>query len=357
MVNIALDATPLTTLTGGVSRYTSELALSLAAEYESDDFWLLSDQPFHQPLTKARNLHFGNGARSVLERRWWLWGLQSEISRLQIDVFHGTDFAVPYVPVRPSVLSLHDLSPWLDAAWHSAADRVRTRTPVLLRLGLATLVLTPSEAIRREAMARFRLQPDRIVSVPHGASEIFRPVEPKRCAPYFLFVGTLEPRKNLGLLLGAWRAVRERHPVDLVLIGRRREDFPNLSPEPGLHLCGPLPDAQLPAFYSGCLACVYPSLYEGFGLPVLEAMQCGAPVVTSRDPAIVETAGNAAIALDVNEPALWAEALTAICEDATLRGNLRERSLRRAASFSWGKTARQTREVYDEAAKRFRRKT
>ena len=168
-------------------------------------------------------------------------------------------------------------------------------------------------------------------------------------------MGTLEPRKNLGLLVGAWRAVRQRHPVDLVLIGRHRHDFPNLPPEPGLHLCGPLPDARLPAFYAGCLACVYPSLYEGFGLPVLEAMQCGAPVITSRDPAIMETAGEAGICLNVNEPARWAEALTAICEDAALRENLRERSLRRAACFSWQKAARQTREVYDEAAKRFRR--
>ena len=170
-----------------------------------------------------------------MERRWWLWGLQSEISRLKIDLFHGTDFAVPYVPVRPSVLTLHDLSPWLDPAWHTAAERVRKRTPVLLRLGLATLLLTPSEAIRREAIARFRLSVDRIVSVPHAASAVFRPVlAPQPETPFFLFVGTLEPRKNVGMLVDAWREVRARHSVSIwFLPAGVATTFPNYVPNQG----------------------------------------------------------------------------------------------------------------------------
>ncbi len=358
MVKIALDATPLTELTGGVSRYTSEIAVKLAECFPEDELWLLSDQAFEMPGASLPNLKKGGGTGGILERRWWLWGLQNEISRRRINVFHGTDYAVPYVPISPTVLSLHDLSPWLNPSWHSAADRVRKRTPVLLRLGLATLVLTPSEAIRRAAIERFRLPPGRVISVAHAASTLFRPIQTRAPAvPYFLFVGTLEPRKNIGLLLEAWREVRKVHAVDLVLVGRRREDFPMLETEPGLHVLGSVPDERLPELYSGCLACVYPSLYEGFGLPVLEAMQCGAAVITSKDPAILETAGDAALTLDVGKPELWVEALTSAIENPALLANLRKRSLQQAAEFSWEETARKTREVYAEAVKRFRRKS
>ena len=127
--------------------------------------------------------------------------------------------------------------------------------------------------------------------------------------PYLLYVGTLEPRKNLGFLLDVWREVRRKHPVDLVLAGRRRADFPKLAAEPGLRVEGFVPDEELPKLYSGALACLYPSCYEGFGLPVLEAMQCGAVVIASRDPAIAEVAGDAAILLEVSDRRAWVETL------------------------------------------------
>ncbi len=286
-MKIALDATPLTVPSGGARRYTEELSRALANEFPDDEFWLLSDQAFDLPPDAPPNLKTGRGPENLLERRWWLWGLQSEISRRGIEVFHGTDFAVPYLPIRPSVMTLHDLSPWMDPAWHAEADRVRNRTPMLLRLGLATMIITPSEAVRRQAMERFRLQANRVMAVPHAASAHFRPVSARRDRPpYLLYVGTLEPRKNISLLMDVWREVRKTHPVELVLAGRRREDFPQLAPEPGLHLAGLTPEEDLSQLYSGAMICLYPSYYEGFGLPVLEAMQCGAAVVASNDPAI-----------------------------------------------------------------------
>jgi glycosyltransferase involved in cell wall biosynthesis len=358
MMKIALDATPLTIPSGGVRRYTEELSRALAESFPEDEFWLFSDQRFEPALPEHANLKVGRGPRNLLERRWWLWGLQGEISRLGIDVFHGTNFAVPYLPIRASVMTLHDLSPWMDPSWHVEADRVRKRTPMLLRLGLATMVITPSEAVRQQALQSFRLQASRVVAVPLAAARNFQPVvEPSLSPPYLLYVGTLEPRKNLSLLLDVWREVRRQYPIELVLAGRRRGDFPEIPAESGLHLRGLTPEQDLPKLYSGALAVIYPSFYEGFGLPVLEAMQCGAAVVTSRDPAISEVAGDAAILVDVNDRRAWIQALTALINQPDLIRVLREKSLARAAQFSWTKTAQLTREVYGHAVERFRKKT
>ncbi len=358
-MRVALDATPLTVLTGGVRRYTAELARALAENFSADDFWLLSDQHFDNPAAEFRNLRCGRGPRNAAERRWWLYGLPRELSRLRIDVFHGTDFAAPYLPLRPSVMTVHDLSPWLDPCWHFSANRIRKRTPLLLRLGLATMVITPSEAVRRAAIERFHLRPERVVAIPHAVPPSFHPV-PTNGKPrnYFLYVGTLEPRKNLLLLIDSWREVRARHAahlkVDLKLVGRRREDFPALPPEPGLEITGPVPDDELPALYSGAIACAYPSHYEGFGFPVLEAMQCGAAVIASRDAAISETAGEAALLLEANDVRAWTEALAAAAADPPWLCELRAKGLQRASQFSWKRTAARTREVYCEAARRFR---
>lgn len=338
----ALDATPLTVPTGGVMRYTLELSRALAANYAEDEYWLLSDQPFAMPAAPG-NLHKGDGPRTAAGRRWWLWGLEREMMRRQVEVFHGTDFSVPYIARRPSVMTVHDLSPWL---FKDASRRVRRRVPVLLRAHIPTMIITPSEAVRRAAIARFGIDQERVAAVPLAASNHFRPVEtPPPERPYFLFVGTLERRKNIDRLIEAWREVRKSQDVDLVLAGRVRDGFAAPAPEPGLRILGAVPEEDLPALYSGAVACVYPSLYEGFGLPVLEAMQCGATVITSRDPAIMEVSEGAAVHVDATDVRALAEAMRA-------RPVRREESLKRAALFSWPATARRTREVYD-AARRF----
>lgn len=337
----ALDATPLTVPTGGVMRYTLELSRALAANYPADEYWLLTDQPLEIPV--AVNLHKGDGPRTAAERRWWLWGLDREMMRRKVEVFHGTDFSVPYIPRRPSVMTVHDLSPWL---FREGSSRVRRRVPVLLRAHLPTMIITPSEAVRRAAIARFGIDQERVVAVALAASSHFRFLRTAESArPYFLFVGTLEKRKNIERLIEAWREVRKSQDIDLVLTGRARDDFAMPAPEPGLCILGAVAEEELPALYSGAAAFVYPSLYEGFGLPVLEAMQCGATVITSRDPAILEVSGGAAIHVDATDVRALAEAMLA-------RPVRREESLKRAALFSWAATARRTREVYD-AARRF----
>lgn len=340
-MHIALDATPLSGGTGGVPRYVRELHRALLDLNSGDHFSLLTDQPVPGAIGPRDNW---------LERKWWLAGLPLALRRGHFDLFHGTEYSVPYLPVCPSVLSLHDLSPWLDRGWHgAAANRVRQRTPWLLRLGLATAVLTLSEAVRRQAIKRFSLDPNIVFAIPLAAAPNLKrlPVPPP-AEPYLLYVGTLEPRKNLPMLVEAWRAIRARHKIRLILAGRRREDGPRFEPGDGLELPGPVPEEQLAALYSNALAVVYPTHYEGFGLPVLEAMQCGVPVLTSTDESVVEVAGGAALHAPASDPAAWVKALENLLENPTLRATLSEKGLTRATEFTWQKTARQTLALYQK---------
>src|SRR6185295_13368637 len=193
-----------------------------------DRYWLVSDQAFPEPADLPANLALGGKPRSFTERKWWAIGLDREMRRLGADLFHGTDFSVPYSKRIPAVMTLHDLSPWMNREWQLGATRVRRRTPWLLRGGFATMVITPSESVRRAAIERFRLDSKRVVAVPLASRLISATAaaasSPER--PYFLFVGTLEPRKNIARLIEAWRDVRIHHDIDLVLAGRVRSDFP-----------------------------------------------------------------------------------------------------------------------------------
>lgn len=350
-MRVGLDATPLTVPTGGVTRYLVELRRALEAAFPEDGYQFLSDQPV--PRRPGWPASWTTPPPGPWASKWWLLGLPLTLRRQRLDVFHGTDFSVPYLRACPSVLSLHDLSPWRDAGWHCGADRVRRRTPWLLRLGRASLVLTLSQAVRREAIARFSLRPERVVAVPLAADVRFRP-QPRdpSVAPYFLYVGTLEPRKNLPFLVEAWREVWRRHRVPLVLAGRRREDGPVFAEEEGLVLRGPVAEVDLPALYANALAVVYPTLYEGFGLPVLEAMQSGVPVLTSRDAAVTEVAGGAAWQGEACDARAWVEAMAACVTEPERLAEWRAAGLRRAAGFSWERTARETHAVYQEAVRR-----
>ncbi len=355
-MKVAIDATPLTLTSGGLPRYVWELSSALARSYPQDEFTLLSDQPFDVPDRRPPNLRRGPGARNVAERRWWLLGAWGAVWRCGAELFHGTHFLVPWAPLRPTVATLLDLSPWLDPTWHSEAEFIRRRAPYAAGLGLATMFITPSRAVRAEAIDRFGIHPTRIVAIPLAASSFFKPVEtpPPAGPPYFLYVGALEPRKNLRMLLEAWREVRKRREVELVLAGRMRRDFgPPPQEESGLRILGEAPDADLPELYGHAVAVLYPSFYEGFGLPVLEAMQCGAFVIASSDPALRETAGDGAILLDPRNPSAWVEAMAAALDDPEGAKPWRARALAQARRFSWECTAARTREVYAEALRRF----
>lgn len=346
-MRVALDATPLILTSGGLPRYVSELSLALAHEFPQDEYLLLSDQPFPLPEDAPPNLLRGRGAHAEIDRRWWLWGVRQAIRDAGAQLFHGTNFEVPYLCETPAILTIHDLSPWRNPEWHDSAGRVRRRTPWLVRFRRARMILTVSEAVRREIVTHFGVRPEQVRAVPLAASSLFRPVTPASSGrPFFLFVGTLEPRKNVAALVEAWRATRAQTGADLIIAGRNRADFVPIDPCEGLNLLGEVSDDELPRLYSDALAFVYPTFYEGFGLPVLEALQCGCPVITSHDPAVMEVAGGAAI--HANSAHELADAMCSIAANPQLRRRLRAAGLARAAHFSWTATARETRAIYAE---------
>jgi glycosyltransferase involved in cell wall biosynthesis len=351
-LRIALDATPLATAAdtaaiGGLARYTAQLVAALGEEFPEDEFILVSDQRFELPCA-APNLRAGARPRNIWERRWWSFGLQRELKRQRAEVFHGVDFAVPFPATLPAVMTVHDLSPWstaswVDDAWRRRTRRVRKRVPWLIRSAAARHIITPSEAIRREVIRFFRVEPQRVTAIPLAAAPHFRPRPSNPARPFFLYTGMIERRKNVDAILSAWSSIRVQSDVDLVLAGPHREEM-RIPPQPGLQRRGVVSEEELAVLYSDAIALVYPSRYEGFGLPVLEAMQCGSPVIISSDPALVETAGDAG--LQESAAGGLAQAMQAVLQNPTLRAGMRDRSLARAALFSWSRTARATHDIY-----------
>jgi glycosyltransferase involved in cell wall biosynthesis len=337
---IVLDGTPLAGPPGGIQRFTQELlsALESASRNTSPEttrFAAWSDQLPPRP--------------TGLAKRWWSYGLPRRLQKERVALFHGTDFAVPYWPVCPSVMTIHDLSPWREPT--PANTRVRQRTTWLLRAKIPTLLHTPSEAIREEVIERFRWPARRIAAIPHAAADWLLPTQPFAWPkPYFLYVGTLEDRKNLAVAIAAAQVLWKAHAdFDLLLAGHSRPNY-SLPEHPRLHKLGYVPDAQLPALYSGTLATLYPSTYEGFGLPILEAMKCGSPVLTSDLPVLRETGGSAAVYLPPADAGAWASAMRNFLHAATPdQADLRLASLMQASKFSWARTAQAMMELYERA--------
>ncbi len=271
--------------------------------------------------------------------------------------------------VRRQVVTIHDVVPlehpeWLNprfAAWY------RFLTPRLARR--VVRVITDSEFTKSRLIETTDIDGDKVVVIPIGVSKRFVPsgaraIEGAVAAMklptkhYVLSVGSLEPRKNLGRLLKAWESTSAHLPDDVWLVvggakGKRLVfgDVPQLTAlPPRVFLTGHIPDEHLPALYGGALAFAYPSLYEGFGLPPLEAMAAGTPVLTSEVASIPEVVGEAAVLVDPYDIDSIASGLQCLVEDSPLRRTLRTKGLERAERFTWERTAEQTWRVLQEAA-------
>ena len=374
---IGLDAIPLTEPLAGVGHYTIELARALARAAPSDEFELVYPSSYPPPdLDEGpplpANLKPARVRVGALGRRWFAAGLPRYAARRGLAVFHGTNYEVPLWGVGAKVVTVHDLSLLLRPETHEARRVRRARRRLPLILCAADAVITPTESVRREVCEHLRAPASKVFAVPEAARAAFRPSAPAETVEtrrrlgigdeFLLAVGTVEPRKNLAALLGAFEEVLRARPaggLQLVIAGGRGwlagPLFDALEKSPArtrVVLAGYLRDRDLRALYSSCRLFVYPSLYEGFGLPPLEAMSCGAPVVAGRAPAVAEVAGGAARLVNTDSREEFARALLELLGDGGARRALADAGLRRAAEFSWERTARMTLDVYAEALKR-----
>ena len=308
---------------------------------------------FHHPYFRTFLLQVGS-----LPLADWLFGMP--------QVFFSPFY--PFLPHRfgALVLTIFDLTPFTHSSCHLPSTRwVSSLT--LLWAKRAKRLLTFSEAVKGQLVNRLRFEPSRIVVTPLAADERFRPQPPEVIAkvreryglqrPYLLFVGTIEPRKNLPTLLKAFAPLTNSLPHRLVLVGAKGWGWEQVAGEierlglKGRVMCTEyVPDEDLPALMNGADLFVYPSLGEGFGLPPLEAMACGTPVLCSDAPALPEVVGDAALTLPPTEVAAWTETLHRVLRDEGLRETLRRKGLERARQFSWEETARRTLHAFEAAA-------
>ena len=373
-MRIGLDAIPLAAAKTGIGHYTDALSTWLARTHPDHEYELMS--PFDFSIDR-RNGHHARAyppnlnkrftpVRSIF-RKWWLIGLPTLLQLSPVDVFHGTNYCVPLWAPCPTVVTIHDLSLFTQSETHEDAnvERGRRRMPIMARR--ASAVIAPSEWTRKEIIEYLNIREDRIRVIFEAARESMRPLSADEAAPvlerhsiqfpYILFVGTIEPRKNLLTLIEAYhellRTTKER--PHLVICGGRgwldSEVFKrveDLHIADMVHFTGYVDDDDLPALYSSAEAFVYPSLYEGFGLPPLEAMACGTPVITSNSSSLPEVVGKAGLTFAAKDIKALARNLANVLTDVSLRGQMRISGIEQAQRFSWARAANETQVVYDE---------
>jgi alpha-1,3-rhamnosyl/mannosyltransferase len=260
------------------------------------------------------------------------------------DVFHATNLLRRRPQRAKLTATIHDLTCWLMPELHTPANVKADREFAETILQRADGLIAVSENTRQDAMGVLGIAPDRIRTIHSGiAEEYFHATPIPRARPYALYVGTIEPRKNLDALLDAWGLLKPslRAEFDLLIAGPRgwssAETLARIERE--ATYLGYVPEGDLPGLTAGATVFVYPSLYEGFGFPVAQAMAAGAPVVTSSNSSLPEIAADAAILIDPKSPSEIAAALTRLFESESLRADLALRGRNRAQAFRWEECA------------------
>lgn len=378
-MRVVLDARWIFAEISGIGRYTRELIREFAAMPTTPEIVLLFDDAERaERLRRALNLE----SAPRIQVRIVPWRIFSAGSQLRLphalralsaDVFHSPNWMIPYAafPRRgrqtACVVTIHDLIPLLFPHFTPRAWKTRLN-PLFRRLMLATLrradtIIVPSEATRRDVLriaGYDEAGAARVTVIPEAADARFRPSDRPRDGRTILFVGRRDPYKNLPLLIEAFARVRAECPeAQLRVIGPPDPRYPEpearateLGVAGAIEWSGYREFEELVEAYQTAAVFAMPSRYEGFGLPALEAMACGTPVVCSDVASLPEVVGDAALLVPPNDVEALAAALTRVLREPALAAELRARGLARAASFSWRRAAEETLRVYERAAAR-----
>jgi len=362
-VRIGIDAGRVVRGRGGVSSYTRELIRALVGEGVPHEIVL-----FDLDGGTPRRTDLEDSVGPLPSRVSIASGSKTEFETL--DLFHAPGFAMPPPGARRHVFTVHDLTVLSHPECHTVGNRVRTLASIAEALVRGATIIAVSEATRREALRLLALPAENVEILPpilaplfaaHGDTRADERVVRSRGVDdvYVLAVASLEPRKNIGRLLEAWillpEELQQTHQLVVVAADgwlqstvRRRLDV--MSRARSVVKVGHLPAADLAALYRRARVFVFPSLAEGFGLPVVEAMACGAPVVTSDRSSLPEVAGEAAVFVDPEDPDEIATAVAAVLKDQGLRRRLRERGFERARSFTRDEVLPRLLAIYQRAA-------
>jgi glycosyltransferase involved in cell wall biosynthesis len=369
-MRIAFDGTTLRPGRTGVGYYSEHLLQQLAQE-PSHEVVVLSNGPVETTRPLPPRVTVAASSWRLPRAVWMQTQAPREVKRIGADVAHFTNGMVPLASPAPTVVTIHDMSLTLWPQFHPPRRVMLNRPLVNLAARRADAIITVSESARRDIVRLYGLPPGRVHVVHEAAAPSFAPVFSARqlrrvrqtyglAERFVLYVGTIEPRKNLpNLLEGFARRVRNgdlRH--QLVCVGpygwRSRDvakQVDRLGIRDAVKFAGYVPFADLPALYTLAEMFVFPSLYEGFGLPVIEAMACGTPVITGRVSALTEVGGAAVEQADGLDADAIGEAIVRLAVRRDRREQLAALGLERSQKFSWSRAARETLEVYRIAAR------
>src|ERR1051326_5683774 len=354
-MRIAFDGTVLHGRKSGVGYYCEELLKAMLAANHEDEFYVFSHRQLKVDFPSSNgNLKVTNSLSFPIRALYLHLLLPKVLERIRPDICHYTNFLAPIFENRAYVVTIHDMGLEVLTQAHPLAKRVYTRRLIPRIARKAKFIITNSEYSKWDIVRHLGIPEYRIRVTPLAASPEFRPFAVSPQNPYFLYVGNLEPRKNVERLIEAFAGMpRKEH--QLLVVGDRwfrgsaaEAKARSMGLNGRVKFLGYVPRGDLPGLFSGATALVYPSLLEGFGLPILEAMACGTPVITSNNSALREVGGDAALLIDPKDVGEITEAMVSVAEDDALRKQLSEKGLKRASEYSWKRTAELTMEVYEE---------
>ncbi|HNT33460.1 MAG TPA: glycosyltransferase family 1 protein [bacterium] len=385
-MKIGIDISETTGEKTGVGYYTTHLVEALAAVDRVNQYTLYpvffdNFPPTYDRATCPEQDNFSLFGKSLSRRKlthlWHKSGMPKEQLFGQQDVFHSTTFSSPELTESSLIVTLYDLSFWTHPQCHRPINRRYCAERCCLAARRASRLIAISEATKRDILKYLHVPEERVVVTPLAAHPRFRPVEDAWCkhqvlmkygllTDYIFSLGSLEPRKNIATLIRAYSALpdRLRRTTHLAIAGAKGWKNSNLfalieqlSLGDCVKVLGYVPDDDLPALYSSASVFVYPSLYEGFGLPALEAMACGAPVIVSNTSSLPEVVGTAGIQIEPTDVEALTQAILRVLLQPDLSEELRRKGIEQAHRFSWQRTAELTLQAYvDAAAEKNRRK-